>query len=56
MYDEGPGTCAEINFFCIHFDWRKTVHQGTSLARLMITEITRRSRLEEGTEVLIGWS
>eukprot|EP00658_Telonema_sp_P-2_P006656 TRINITY_DN12518_c0_g1_i3.p1 TRINITY_DN12518_c0_g1~~TRINITY_DN12518_c0_g1_i3.p1 ORF type:complete len:571 (-),score=141.02 TRINITY_DN12518_c0_g1_i3:1695-3407(-) len=42
VYDEGPGTCAEINFFCIHFDWRKCSHAGISLARLMITEMTRR--------------
>lgn len=42
VYDEGPGTCAEINFFCIHFDWRKAAHSGISLARLMITEMTRR--------------
>lgn len=42
VYDEGPGTCAEINFFCIHFEWRKSAHSGVSLARLMITEMTRR--------------
>jgi len=41
VYDE-YGTCAEINFFCIHFDWRKVAHGGISLARLMITEMTRR--------------
>ena len=42
IWDEPVCDCAEINFFCIHADFRKRRHDGSALARIMINEVTRR--------------
>ena len=41
-WENEPQLCSEINFFCIHRDYRKRKHQEVNLARIIISEITRR--------------